>query len=763
MAFLLNHLTFLKASAANTVCQTLNKVDTRIPAIGKAVYLAIAGARAKMLGKTYADVLTFLHYELTLPETEESWKKRQDLLAELSDIFEKRKENSTIPNDFVQKVKAVLPHIVTTAGSERTTLSAQALRALSNIAKHLETHIQPQLDLLLPGLIAICGSTKMVTQKNANDAIISICKHAGYSPRLFYHVCAAFKDNRIPPRTYAPEWLRTLIETYRSQMDREKDGPACEKAIAQGLTDGQVKVRENSRAVFWTFHSYDPRGARTIMGSLNTHAQKALKADPHNPDKSSAAAARANAVPRPKSALASIKAQNKERMAQSQESSQHRGLTPEPIKSSEDIKVFGTMDDAEKKPTLLSAPVRRRIVATPMPSVSSIQRPESRGRAVTSAPSVTKDNTANTIPECVTKSGYETVPKSSYETVHKPSHETVPKSSYETVPKSSYETLKSEGKENAMVVRPRKKRSPKRSPRRSPERDRLASEKKTLVMAMEALRRSSLDALGYRRLRKLIEENPGALITKHSQFNELFELLINNMVSLDMITESRDKRATNINHPAYNTHTILITLVHLFQQYPQWPEPQPGMTLSALLIARCNHSSSYASVLSAIDDGAFLLCSHTQTTLPTIDAVLDTLEQIEYVITTNDPIVTPKSTDTILYNSLQSLASDFGPEKPRFANRLPIVMDFGLKILNALLIRLVSCNESLYEIQEDRLAAYAEHLLATYTSIIKRAVMNFCINLHAVIKPEERFYKYFKKESDKNLIHYYVDVAGSPY
>ncbi|OQV03267.1 hypothetical protein CLAIMM_08333 [Cladophialophora immunda] len=425
-----------KASTARGLKQTakkvdsaVKKVDTVIPAIGKAVYFAIARARAKMLGKTYADVLNLLHYEFTLPETEESWKKRQHLLAQLSDIFEKRKDNSTIPTDFVQKVKAILPHIVTTAGSERTTLSAQACRALKNIAKHFQTQIQSQLDLLLPGLIAICGSTKTVNQKNANDAIIIICEHAGYSPRLFYHVCAAFKDNRIPPRTYAPEWLRILIDTYRSQMDREKDSPACEKAIFQGLTDGQVKVRENTRAAFWRFYSYDPRAARAILDNLNTHAQKALKADPHNPDRPSLATAAsqlnaANAPARPKSALASIKAQNKERMAQSQESSQQRGLTPEPMKS-DDFKIFGSMDDAEKKPTLLSAPVRRRIVATPMPSASSAQRPESRGRAVTSASSVAKDNTANTVPE------------------------TVPKSSYETVTKSSYETIKSDGKENA--------------------------------------------------------------------------------------------------------------------------------------------------------------------------------------------------------------------------------------------------------------------------------------------------------------------------
>ncbi|ETI20343.1 hypothetical protein G647_08377 [Cladophialophora carrionii CBS 160.54] len=705
-----------------------------------------------MLGKTYQDVLSLLQYEYTLPETEESWKKRQDLLSELSDYFEKRKENSALPNDLVQKVKAVLPHILTNAGSERTTLSGQACRALSSIVKNLESHLQPHLDLLLPSLITVCGSTKTVNQKNANDVIVNLCKHAGYSSRLFYHVCAAFKDSRIPPRTYAPEWLNILLQTYRAQMDRDRDGALAGTAIFQGLTDGQVKVRENSRAVFWTYHKYDVSGARMIMGGLNSHAQKALQADPHNPDKATASAARPAAAPRPKSALASIKAQNKERMAQSQETQKPQKLhNPSDELSSlksTDFKLFGSMevDDGKKPSGLLSAPVRRRIVATPMASSSNtnVQRPESRGRAGPPAPAVAKDNGI--------KVGPETLPSSSWDTVK--SNKLAP----DSLPTSSWESLKSEGKENAMAIRPKKKRSP----RRSPEHDRLASEKKTLAMAIESLRRKSLDALGWRRLKKLLEENPGVLITKQAQFNELFELLITNVANLDMIAESRDKRLTNYNHPAYHTHTMLVCLMHLQDQYPQWPEPQPGMTLSALLIARCNFSTSYESVLTAVDEGALYLCNRCNTLLPTIDAVLDTLQTVERIIASNDPIVTPMSTDTIFFNSLQSLASDFGPEKPRFANRLPIVMDFGLKIINQLLYRLEQSGESLYEIQEDRLAGYATYLLATYNSIIKRGVMNFCISLHAVVKPEKRFYNYFKKESDKNLIHYYVDIAGSP-
>lgn len=822
----------------------VKKIDAFIPVAGKAVYFAFAGVRAKMLGRTYVDLLNFLHYEFTLPESEETWKKRQDLLVQLSEIFENRMENSVLPKDFVERVKAIIPDIVGAAASERTTLSAQAFRCLSNIAKHLETQLQSQLDILLPNLIAICGSTKSVNQKNANECIINLCKHAGYNTRLFYHVCSAFRDRRVPPRTYAPEWLRILIDNYRSQMDLEKDGAAAQKAIYEGLTDGQVKVRENSRATYWTFHSYDVRGARMIIGGLNSHAQAALRADPNNPDKT---AAKAAAVPRPKSALASIRAQNKEKLQQQQQQHEHRGFTPASIQSDQ-FKFFGGMDDLdhvserdkrlqqksqktttepakekqdkptkesshghhqsesssgsrpgtgkESRPTtlkvskdnrldtandhkgsspqidarpLLSAPVRRgRIVATPMSTVSNpppqarqrivatpmaagSQRPESRGdHSKKASVEIKKDRmtpvqTSSIVPEASLAEGKENM-------------DIVP----EAPPKP-----KPEGKENTIVIRPRKKRSPNtsprrspnRSPQRSPHRDSIASAKKSLSTGMEFLRHGTLDALGYRRLRKLIENHPGVLITRQAQFNELFELLITNMTSFDEIAESREKRTLNLNHPAYNRHTILITLIDLFQQYPQWPEPQPGMTLCALLIARCNHSSGYASALQAIDDSAFLLCSYTQNPLPTIDAVLDTLEQIEHIVTTNDPIVTPQSTTTIFYNSLQSLASDFGPERSRFATRLPLIMDFGLKVLNALLVRLVACNQTLFTIQEDRLASFAEHLLATYTSLIKRGVMNYCISLHAVIKPEKRFYNYFSKESDKNLIHYYVAGA----
>lgn len=907
----------------------VTKVDKSISSTGKAIWFAAASTRAKMLGKTYVDIINFLQYEFTLPETEESWKKRQDLLISLSEFLENRKEDSVLPKDFAERVKVIIPGIVGAASSERTTLSAQGCRAISNIAKHLETQIQPQLDILLPALITLCGSTKGVNQKNANDTIINICKHAGYSPRLFYHICAAFKDRRIPPRTFAPEWLRILLKQYRSQMDRNKDCDAAQRAIYEGLRDGQVKVRENSRAVYWEFATYDTQGARMIMGGLNPHAQAALREDPHNPDRSSVKAVK---VQRPGSALASIKAQSKQSLQQ------HRGFTPASVKSTDFV--FGSMEDyitnAEKKPAskttaehgrdkqdrqvqssshqndqatgsrhgfrptsqksakdskldptkdltasspqvearpLLSAPVRRgRIVATPIAPMLPSQRPCSRGESCkkthdskdkhvpekssgrqTPVFQHGKENNSSTTSHQRTKttSRHETIKAEEKELITinpqhgkktgrqtpviaedkepsaSPTPEVLERENHRvpifvedkamSAPGAFKDILKEDiidmellqqralptslplrpvqafapenqimppsersigsttssqyipdGKENTDLSSS-KYQSPNHSPKRSPDRssrrsrrDSLASARKSLTTGIDLLRHGSIDALGYRKLRKLIETHPSVLITTQEQFNELYELLITNLSSLEEISEPREKRVSNLNHPAYNRHTIVIILSDLFQQYIQWPEPQPGMTLCALIIARCNHNTGYATALQAIDQAVQIQCTSTQNPLATIDAVLDTMEEIERIIITNDPIVTPHSNMTILYNSLQSVATDFGPEKPRFAVRLPIIIAFGLNIICTLLVRAAECRQSLYTIQEDRLMSYAEHLLTTYTSVLRRYIMHFCTMLHTIIKPEKRFYSYFRNETDKNLIHYYVAGASVP-
>jgi len=854
------------------------------------------------MGSTCIDMIKSLSHEFTIPETEESWRKRQDLCSQLSEYFEKRDVNVPLRKEFVHPVKTQLANIITIAGSERTTLSGQGCRLVSNIARALGSEIQSQLDIVLPSLIEICGSTKSVNQKNANECIVTVCKHVGYSTRLVYHICSAFKEKRVPPRTYAPEWLRIVFQSYKSQIDPDKDSETIRSAIYSGLTDGQVKVRENTRATYWQYAQFDAQGARVIMSGLNAHAAAALKDDPNNPNRTTKSARQ----PRSESALAQIRAQNKQRLQQ------HRGHTAVPVQQSEDCALASTNEpgmvrensqpksteapvtqapnheviqkpvkhhkaDAAKdavKPSssssstsasdsrpLLSAPVRRpRIVATPISSTAPPgQRPGSRGdpakksteakdkalqekatgrqtpivadeksavpaamaqqskRSGRQTPVIVEDkNDKSAVPQTSTyppkKTGRQTpvvikdtgppAPSTTIAATTTLAHQSKETSSRDATSPKLDEHLSSahnplprvrpftwesqgnprteppaeksaslshvpDGKENTNVT--------KFSTKHASRPDDLTSARRSLAAAMDFLRHGTLDALGYRRLRKLVETFPDTLITTQAQFDELYELLIRTMGSLDEVTEPRDKRMKNLNHQFFHRHIILITIMNLLRQYRQYGEPRPGMTLCALLIARCNHSQGHASVVDAIDDAAAFLCSISDNPLPAIDAVLDTLQQLESTIMNNDPILdstmkTASTPPSILEgshtHSLSSTKSSLTvePGSPdlrahRLPDRLPIAMSCGLQILIGLLRRVAILGQSLYSVQEDRMASLAEQLLATYNSVIKRRVMEYCTALHRVIKPERRFYGYFTNEADKNLIHYYVAGA----
>jgi CLASP N terminal len=329
-----------------------------------------------------------------------------------------------------------------------------------------------------------------------------------------------------------------------------------------------------------------------------------------------------------------------------------------------------------------------------------------------------------------------------------------------------------EGKENADVERPQKQAV-------SQSGDVLEKARRSLVAITEALRQGKVDALGYRKLRKLVETYPRQLFTSNEQFDEFYTLLISSMASLDEYSESRETRSRNLDHPFYNRYTIVHIAIALLDQYVDYGEPQPGMTLVALLKARGNHVDGHTHALSSIEQAAQILlrlpaiCMNPN---PVIDAISDALLEIEQIILHSDPITTPSTysrppvtaaekaqlgtplsieSDSSWVGPL-SYTSEFGTSLPKVPDRLPTVMSFGVRILTSLILDSASFGRRLYDVQEQRLSDLAKNLLVTYKQLIKREVMAFCAALHAIIRPEERFYAFFESESDRNLIYYCV-------
>ena len=327
-----------------------------------------------------------------------------------------------------------------------------------------------------------------------------------------------------------------------------------------------------------------------------------------------------------------------------------------------------------------------------------------------------------------------------------------------------------DGKENADAQRPQKQTTSQAG-------DTLDKAKRSITAITEALRQRKLDALGYRKLRKLVETYQGQLFSSEEQFSEFYTLLISSMASFDEYTEAREERRKNIDHPFYNRYTIVHIAINLLDQYSMYGEPQPGMTLVAMLKARGNHIEDHGHAVDAIEMATQNLLGLPAISMvphPVIDAMVDALLEIEQLILKNDPLSTPSSwsrppqavADKVLYKTPPSVDSDlvgpfsytseFGKTEPKLPDRLPVVMGFGLRILTSLILHSASFGRRLYDVQEQRLSDLAKNLLATYRLLLKREIMAFCAALHTIIQPEERFFAFFESESDRNLLFYCV-------
>jgi hypothetical protein len=333
--------------------------------------------------------------------------------------------------------------------------------------------------------------------------------------------------------------------------------------------------------------------------------------------------------------------------------------------------------------------------------------------------------------------------------------------------------------------------------------DPIAKARRTLAAITEAMRRGRLDALGYRKLKKLVRTNPGRLFTSADQFDEFYTMLIAQIASLDECRElgktqwqirvpkkrlSEQKVADFQSSAAYNRVSIIDTAIAMLEQYEQFEEPQPGMTFVALLQAYGNHPHEQAPGTDqtrrpneTIEHAVRTLLQNylvLRNANAAMDRVLDGLIEIESVIRSSDLVLDTPSymrppataqerskmgikAPTEYSHDIFSYRSEFGDDDdpPKLPDRLPEIMAMGLHILTTLIRHQSSMKWTLPDVQEERLGEFAAHVLKTYRFLMKREVMSFCSSLFGVIKDEQRFYSLFRGESDRNLVTYCISQS----
>jgi CLIP-associating protein 1/2 len=234
-----------------------------------------------------------------------------------------------------------------------------------------------------------------------------------------------------------------------------------------------------------------------------------------------------------------------------------------------------------------------------------------------------------------------------------------------------------------------------------------------LTRGIERIKARSIDDHGYRKLQGLINYHD-RIFQDEQKYDDMLLALLNALE-----TPNTEKRAP-LGRRFDNKFQILVTIRLMFVHNRKYFAAYFPRAMAALVAARRNFESRNH-IVSGLEETAQDIAAAC---IPpdVIDAVMDVLET----------------------------------EERDEAGSRTIAM--GLHILSGLSARMRALQAVLEPQQEQRMAKFALTCLREPTSIVRRAVIEYCLELKRIITPEARFFRLVTGDIEdfKNLITYYA-------
>jgi CLIP-associating protein 1/2 len=218
-------------------------------------------------------------------EDEHNWQARDKSVVTVRRLLKGNAPNE-FHHAFMSGIKSLLEGIIKTSSSLRTTMSTNGCQLVRELAVTLGPALDQHVEILLQSFIKMSAATKQIAAENGRSTTDCIFQNCTYHIRMIQHIWNAAQDKNVQVRHFVGDWLRTILKrqaNYKSHFESSGSLDLAEKVIRKGLDDANPKVKENSRATYWTFAKTWPEKADKIMASLETKARAALEKDSHNP------------------------------------------------------------------------------------------------------------------------------------------------------------------------------------------------------------------------------------------------------------------------------------------------------------------------------------------------------------------------------------------------------------------------------------------------------------------------------------------------
>lgn len=234
------------------------------------------------LEDTFRDMLP--HFEGK--ETEQNWTPRDKSVLKLRRLT-KGNAPSEFHGVFMAGLKSLLEGVLKVANSLRTTMSTNGCQLVQELARTLGPALDPHVEMLLQSFIKMSAATKHIASENGKTTSDAIFQNCSYKAAMMQHIWFAAQDKNAAVRQCVPQWLKTILRrqmAYKQHFESSGGLDLAEKCIRKGLDDANPKVKEGTRATYWTLAKGWPEKAHTIMSSLDPKSKTALERDTSNPN-----------------------------------------------------------------------------------------------------------------------------------------------------------------------------------------------------------------------------------------------------------------------------------------------------------------------------------------------------------------------------------------------------------------------------------------------------------------------------------------------
>jgi CLIP-associating protein 1/2 len=188
-------------------------------------------------------------------ETEHNWLARDKTIRKLRRLLQ-----GNAPSDFhtvfVAGIISMRDSIIKVTNTLRTTMSTNACQLVQELYRALGTAMDPTTEIFAQNFIKMGAATKQIASKNADASMEAILSNSTLNQRLLHHIWLTFGEKNAQSRSLAPGWLKVVMKksaSHKAHVEHIGGIEFFEKCLRKGLDDASPKVKESTRAAYWTY------------------------------------------------------------------------------------------------------------------------------------------------------------------------------------------------------------------------------------------------------------------------------------------------------------------------------------------------------------------------------------------------------------------------------------------------------------------------------------------------------------------------------